>query len=337
MSRADIVRVLAEWPDRHWTWARAAGSLCRRLIREHGIRLLYTSAVPISPLSTAAALRRESDGLRWVADFRDPVGYGRKHTAQGQLAAMHEQRIIRRTMDSADMITGLAGSYQGIFFDLYGVPESRYRFIPTGLDEAYLGEAPGKPRPVFIHVGEVMPNQSRHALVVLARAARTRPDLLAGFRLEVVGRREINQPLVEAMLAGIPDWSLPVDFIDHVPQAEVYQRLRTARAALLIPGRGRYWWTNFAKLVDYIALGVPVIADVSAISEAREELTKAGNACFLGGDAVGTDAQSLLDWLARTPPETGATGYARRYTAARQAADFAKVFRQLLEAPGDAA
>lgn len=326
------VRLLGEWPDRYWTWAISARRLCRRLVREQDIKLLYTTAVPISPLMAASKLRNEF-GLRWLADFRDPVGYGKKNTADGPLASLLERRLIQSAMDQADHVAGLAGAYGGIFFDLYGVPEHRYSFIPTGLDEAYLDATAPDPRPVFMHVGEVMPNQSPHVFAVLARAAAIAPAQLADFRLEVVGRREINQPRIEAMLSTVPGWSMPVDYIDHLPQAEVYARLRSARAALLVPGQARYWWTSFAKLVDYIALATPVIADVPPISEAREELGKAGNAHFLSGHDVEGDAQALLQWLA-DGPTTASSAYGQRYTARRQAADFAALLGKLHESAG---
>jgi glycosyltransferase involved in cell wall biosynthesis len=275
-------------------------------------------------------LQREF-GLRWVADFRDPVGYGKKHSAAGMLASAVEQKILARAMHSADLVTGLADSYGSIFFDLYGLPETRYRFIPTGLDENYLRPAsmPTRDPGMLLHVGEVMPNQSRHTFAALARAHEVDPDAMAGFRLVFVGRREINAPLVAALTGSIPNWPYPVEFIDHLPQAEVYALIQRARACLLIPGRQRYWWTNFAKLVDYLALGTPVIADVPPVSEAREELGKAGNGFFLGGEDVETDARALLAWL-RSDNEIRANDYGRRYTALRQAEAFAAVFDEVL-------
>ena len=75
-SMADVVRVLGEWPDRYWTWSLTARALCRRLIREHDIQLLYTTAVPVSPLRTAQLLQHEF-GLRWVADFQIRSDTGR--------------------------------------------------------------------------------------------------------------------------------------------------------------------------------------------------------------------------------------------------------------------
>lgn len=326
----ELVRLLGEWPDRHWTWSLSARQLCRRLIREQGIQLIYTSAVPASPLAAAAALQREF-GLQWVADFRDPVGYGKKHSATGWLGAAMEQRMLTKAMTSADMVTGLADSYGSIFFDLYGLPESRYRFIPTGLDEAYLPQTGPAERDagMLLHVGEVMPNQSRHTFDVLARAHALAPGVMASMRLVFVGRREINAPRIAALTAGIADWPYPVEFVDHVPQAQVYTLIQRARACLLIPGRTRYWWTNFAKLVDYLALGVPVIADVPPVSEAREELGKTGNGFFMGGEDIEADARALVAWLV-ADRQVAANGYGHRYTALRQAASFAAVFDDVL-------
>lgn len=327
---AELVRIFGEWPDRYWTWSLDALRVCRRLIAEQNIRLLYTSAVPVSPLATAISLQREF-GMKWVADFRDPVGYGKKHSADGIVASAIEGHILSGAMKRADLVTGLADSYGNIFFDLYDLPESRYRFIPTGLDESYLKQETAVARDpgMLLHVGEVMPNQSRHTFAVLARAHALAPAAMSGLRLVFVGRREINAPRVAALTGSIPDWPYHVEFIDHVPQSEVYALIQRARACLLIPGRRRYWWTNFAKLVDYLALGVPVIADVPPVSEVREELGKAGNGFFLQGEDVDADARALISWLSEGAI-AGVTDYGQRYTAVRQAQAFAAVFDEVL-------
>ncbi len=327
---AEIVRLLGEWPDRYWTWSLAAHRLCRRLIQEQDIKLIYTSAVPTSPLAAAQSLQEEF-GLKWVADFRDPVGYGQKHSARGVIASGMEQKILNRAMNNADMVTGLASSYGSIFFDLYGLPEARYRFIPTGLDEEYLkhGSNVARDDGLLLHVGEVMPNQSPHIFRVLARAHEINPEFMSGFRLTFVGRREINAPRVAALIESISDWPYSVEFIDHAPQAEVYSLIRRARACLLIPGRQRFWWTNFAKLADYLALRAPCIADVPAVSEAREELDKSGNGFFLGGKDVEADALALLKWL-DSDQQVDAGDYSLRYTAKRQVEEFSVVFDSIL-------
>ncbi len=96
---------------------------------------------------------------------------------------------------------------------------------------------------------------------------------------------------------------------------------------MLIPGDTRYWWTNFAKMVDYIALGAPVIAHVPLISEARTELAKAGTGFFLNGD-VDSDSIQLRAWL-ESGISDSPTDYRQRYTARRQVADFAAILDRL--------
>lgn len=326
ISMSKLVQVFGEWPDRYWSWSLAAKSLCRRLIDEQGIKLVYTTAKPLSPLGLASELQRKH-GLSWIADFRDPAGYGQKNSADGLVNSAIARNILSTAMHSADHVTGLADAYGPIFFDLYGLPESRYSFIPTGLDEAYLDpESSTDKQPVFLHIGEVMPNQSRHVFAVLQRAHALRPEIMSRYSLEFIGRREINQPRVDSLVAGLPDWPYQTRFVDHVPQREVYARIRTAAACLLVPGHRRYWWTNFAKMVDYIALGTPVIADVPPVSEARNELGKAGNGFFLGGEDVERDALALLAWVEAGLPIRTDDDYRARYTARRQAEAFAGLF-----------
>lgn len=328
VNTSEVVRLLGEWPDRHWTWALAAERLCRRLIATQGIGLLYTSAVPVSPLRTAMRLQK-AFGLKWVADFRDPVGYGGKHSASGMIASALERLILHQCISRADCITGLADSYGQIFFDLYDLPEEKYRFIPTGLDEAYLPSSDQRPKTpgMLLHVGEVMPNQSTYCFTLLARARALAPEATAALHLVFVGRREINEPRINERVSTIAGWDIPITYIDHVPQSEVYALARSSRACLLIPGRYRYWWTNFAKLVDYLALRVPVIADVPAMSEARQELSKTGQAFFLSGD-LAHDVGALIDWL-QEPVAEAINDYGQRYTALRQARAFAQVFDDL--------
>ena len=234
-------------------------------------------------------------------------------------------------MAIADHVTGLSQSYGQIFYDLYGVEETRFSFIPTGLDADYLGDVPTPQSGRYLlHVGEVMQDQSGYFYDVLQAAQARDPQAWGAMRLVFVGRREINEPLIRAQLARLPQVLARVEFIDHVPQAEVYALIRGAAACLLLPGPLRYWWNNFAKMVDYIALGAPVIADVPPISEARNELGKTGKAFFLDGE-VTADAAALNAWLphCRDLPRLA---YADRYLARQQVAEFAQLLDRRLSA-----
>lgn len=323
-----VAGVIGNWPDRYWTWTGPAAHLSERLIRQHGIKLLYTSANPVSFLRAGLRIRQRND-LAWLFDSRDPLGYGQKHSASNGLARWAEHRILKNAMATADHISGLSGAYGPIFFDLYGVEEDRWSFIPTGFDEAYVpSDRPQIRGGNLLHVGEAMANQSPHVFQTLERILENQ-DADAPFdQLVFVGRREVNEPIIRRMTDNLPHLARRLVFLDHRPQAEVYALMLEARACLLVPGPARYWWNNFAKLVDYIGLSVPVVAHVPPVSEARHELEKAGTAFFLGSD-TGTDAASLANWL-QTVPSFARSEYAERYTARRQVEEFAHLFDRLL-------
>jgi glycosyltransferase involved in cell wall biosynthesis len=325
-------KVIGDWPDRYWTWSNPAFRLASKLVQEHDIRLLYTSANPVSFLRAAIRLK-ERHRLAWLFDSRDPLGYGQKHSSGGVVASQQEKSILRKSMVQADHVSGLSGAYGQIFFDLYGIEEARWSFIPTGLDEAYLPTSRAAPRGEnILHVGEVMANQSSHCFQVLENLLEGAKVSLPFDKLVFVGRREVNEPIIRKMTRNMPNLTARLEFIDHRPQAEVYALMRQAKACMLVPGSMRYWWTNFAKLVDYMALGVPVIAHVPPVSEARHELEKSGTAFFLKGDLV-QDTEKLATWLAAPYGSLRSQSgdcYAERYTARRQVADFATLFDRLL-------
>ncbi len=57
-----------EWSAR---WPRKTYSLAAKLIKEHNIKLVYTSSSPFSSLLIGKRLK-EKLGVKWVADLRDP-------------------------------------------------------------------------------------------------------------------------------------------------------------------------------------------------------------------------------------------------------------------------
>ena len=58
-------------PDDRILWALRAALAARALIREHAIRVIYTTSPPHSTQIAGLILKRMT-GLPWVADFRDP-------------------------------------------------------------------------------------------------------------------------------------------------------------------------------------------------------------------------------------------------------------------------
>lgn len=329
---ARIKQWLANRPDRYWTWYKPALAKAEQLIKEHNIDVVYTTTAPFTSLNIGIALKQKLN-VQWISDYRDPLGYSERFSAPSPRVQVEERRIVKQAMRAADHVVGLARSYEYIFSDLYKLPTSRFTFIPTGADDAYIQAANAsvtettEPHTVLF-VGEFLDEyDSNHVFKALEQAAI---QLERGLALKVIGRQEVNQHRVERLLnsAGCDYLKEHCEFIDHMPQAELYKEIAQASACLLIPGNS-LWWTNFAKLVDYIALRKPVIADVPLISEARHELTMAGLGIFLKGDLV-SDTQDLLDSLQNNRLRPNTT-YCDKYLASSQVAAFAEVFNRFLD------
>ncbi|MDM7861403.1 glycosyltransferase [Alteromonas sp. ASW11-36] len=327
---------MANRPDRYWTWYKHALAKATSVIQTHNIDVVYTTTAPYTTLRLGMALQSEL-GVKWVADYRDPLGYSERFSQPGAKVQAEEKRIVKAAMRKADHVVGLARSYEYIFSDLYQLSSNRFTFIPTGADDAYIEAAHAKLAErsttdiTVLFVGEFLDEyDSNHVFRALDQAGL---QLDGRLKLKVIGRREVNQHRVERLLnSACCDYlKLHCEFIDHIPQAQLYEEIAAAQACLLIPGNS-LWWTNFAKLVDYIALQKTVIADVPLISEARLELTKAGLGVFLGGDLI-EDTTELLKILER-PNQRVNKNYCQLYLASSQVAAFAKVFDQQLEHVG---
>jgi glycosyltransferase involved in cell wall biosynthesis len=316
-------------PDSYWTWARTATRTGTEIIRERGIDLVLTTAAPYSSLVVGRALQRA--GAKWVADFRDPLTYTQRMSSQSASSYERQKTIVKGTLANADAVTLLSSSYRSIFFDMFGPAASDPIFIPTGMDTALLNEhADGMvpEHPFLLFAGEYLSDFDTSFLEAFASALENAEVRSTGIKLLVVGTLELNR---RRMLPKIEKFNLNdrVQFIDQLPQGEVYRLLKRALAGVLIPGSHGYWWTNFAKMTDYIGMRKPVIAVVPDPSEARTALTRSGLGTFLDGSPLWRN-KTLTDFLlgkhkAIQPDENECD----RYTAHRQVQAFVKVFESL--------
>jgi len=321
-------------PDEYWTWSRPAIRLGKRLIREHNIPIVYTSAPPSTCLLTGLAL--QGAGCKLLVDFRDPYTY----TARGSSALPPVYRRQRAAEGAAarraDVITVASSAIGMILTDMFGADLSRrIHFIPTGLDQELLTSSTSRIEkrsyPYLLISGEFLAAYGTEFLELFARSLQ-HPDLAASrCKLLFVGRKEVNEPLVLpiARYLGIEH---RVEFLDHMPQRDLYSLVNGALAGVLICSRWYPWWCLHAKLVDYLALNKTVIALVPDPSEARTRLRDTGLGVFLDGDTHAC-VQKLVGFLTGSvPPPTGKDEECRRYTALNQVEGFVEILEGLAKA-----
>jgi len=336
-SRRAYQRLLADWvqvPDRYNTWVGPAIEACERAVAEYGARIIWTTSQPFSCNTIGLAMKQR--GLHWIADFRDPLPYGRKFMSDNPRVARLQTENVRDTIYGADAITVISSIHPLILQDAFDPARLRpMHHIPTGIDEAYLpSERPSRDpaNPVVVYAGEFIADYANGFFGLFAQVAKELSASGRNLTMKVVGAKLINLPRLTGIVAyyGLQE---RVVFVDHLPQPELYRLLVAADAALLFPGQNSHWWNSFAKLNDYIGLGLQVIADVPNPSEARKELERAGLGHFLDGnqeERLATFRQALDGDLPATPQQVA---YRSRYLAVRQVGDLAKLFRSVLDAP----
>jgi glycosyltransferase involved in cell wall biosynthesis len=325
--------LLSRWgqvPDAHWTWVGPAVRLAKQLVREQQIPIVYTTCMPYS--ANVIGMRLQEAGCRWVADFRDPAGYASKFTSKYDAVSARQRHITRETLKRADALTATSSSYGLIFRDLFPEVGRNVVFIPTGLDEDVVTpdrNTTARPWPYLLFSGEFLSEYDDSFLQVFSLALQVERVRRSGIKLLVIGHEIINNKQLGKRLKsyGLEQY---VEFIDHLPQHELYRWILGTQACLLIPGQAM-WWNNFAKLVDYVALRKPVIAMVPNPSEARSVLTQAGLGVFLDGTQEAR-VTTLVEFLSGNLSLPAANDEAcRRYTATSQVQAFVNVFEQVLE------
>ena len=336
-GRRTYQRLLTDWvqvPDRYNTWVGPAVEACERAVIEYGARIIWTTSQPFSCNTIGLAMKQR--GLHWIADFRDPLPYGRKFMSDNPRVARLQTENVRNTVYGSDAITCISSIHPLILQDAFDPDRLRpMHHIPTGIDEAYLPTArptPDPANPVVVYAGEFIADYANDFFDLFAEMAKELSTEGRNLTMKVVGAKLINLPRLTGVISsrGLED---RVIFVDHLPQPELYRLLVAADAALLFPGPNSHWWNSFAKLNDYIGLGLQVIADVPNPSEARKELERAGLGHFLDGDQkerIATFRQALRGARPATPEQVA---YRSRYLASRQVGDLAKLFRTVLDAP----
>ena len=314
-------------PDRFWTWKRGAIKQAKKLIKEKNIGVIYTTCLPFTSNQIGIELKKTMN-IKWVADFRDPITYGKRFHSSITKIYNIQKSIQDDTFKYADKIIGLSSSYGLIFHDQYaGEYDDKFEFIPTGVDDDYLPEKQVEKDNTLLFVGEYLKEYDDYFFRFYKEAIKGIPENKVP-KINIIGNKEINESIALFHVKNL-ELTNNVTFIDHIPQSELYERIEKSKYVLLINGDKAYWWCIFAKLTDYMALKKEVLAFVPEISEAKKELTKANTGIFLKFNEK-YSIKKLRNLLIN-PLITREINkeYCKNYLASSQVKSFIKIFEEL--------
>jgi hypothetical protein len=269
-----LVRDYLYLPDALVPWIPFAVAGVRRALRTAtGRAVLMSTSVPYSAHLAALAVAR-SEGVPWIAEFRDPWSLTDdrirpRSRARQRLDAALEARVVA----AANGVVVTSELTRAEMLRTYPGLESRCGVVRNGF-EPLARPAPAPPDPAapleLVHVGAVQPESPVGVLLHgINRVATARPGEI---RLRVVGPSEPWRSTAIA-LGGL-DWLQLDGFVD--PAAA--QRVAAAASAgvLLRPGEVNRQYVS-AKLFDYLGARRPVVGLISATGEMAQLASEYGD------------------------------------------------------------
>lgn len=310
-------------PDRFWTWKKSAIKKAKEIIKQENVEFIYTTMSPYTVGEIGLKIKSNYPAIKWIADFRDPqLSVSRNHSSIKHV--FNKQKKIKElVLNQADRIITASYAHKLMLLSRYGsLSHKEIYHIPTGVDNDYL---PSKSVSVLIEedyivfVGEYLQEYGDYFFKILS-------NLNTNLKIRIIGNININQAI---LLEILDKYNLRdrISFIDHMPQKKLYNIVKGAKAALLIPNS--LWWCSFAKMADYIALEVPIIAKVPDLSEARMQLNKAGLGLFLTGNEK-EDLDTLTSFfIDNESPRRVNKNFCKNFLATTQTNSFIKILDEV--------
>jgi glycosyltransferase involved in cell wall biosynthesis len=324
-----------QFPDDKAGWARHALATGRRLIRDEGIELVFSSAPPVSTHALARRLAHDA-GLPWVADYRD---LWTDNPAYAAPAWRH--RLDRRTeaawLRCAAGLVTVTPSWQRMLAERWGRGDEPkpVAFIPNGYDEAdFSGLAPAARAAdgVFrlVHTGTFYGARDPRALlqglaVYLGQAEASARSL----RVRLVGN--IGARFAEPLQRFEADHPGVIERVAYRPHRESLAELLAADALLLVvdPGAGPGGAAAAlpGKIFEYLRAGKPILMLGEAGSDAAALVRRHGAGAVIDPSQPERFADALRA-LVSGPAATGAAAEVAQFERRALAGQLAGFLRR---------
>jgi hypothetical protein len=273
-------------PDPQVGWLPFALPAARRLIGSRSIDAVLVTVPPFSSVRLVTALHKRFPALPIVLDFRDEWLTTTLHLVSfnsNERARKVAEKAESEAVHAAALVVCVTDAAVGELRQRYPLlPPEHFACIPNGFDTSI--QAPKVSRiksdaPVFLtYIGTVY--DSTDPATVVEAILMLPPEIRQRLRLRFIGHVETERH--RQTLNRLGD---QVEFIGFLPQAEALAYMQSTDYLLLITHDPI---NVAAKLYDYIASGVPILAAVHPYGDVRRvlERTRTGRAADIGDPAA---------------------------------------------------
>jgi len=317
-GRAAGLDPTAFFPDPLWA-VRGRRSIAAALARWRP-DVIYATIPPVATMFAAAGVARRSD-IPLVLEFRDLwAGQPDKHNESPWLLTLQSRPVAvaaRVVCTTPEACARLGALHAGL--------ADRLVMVPNGYDPRLLAMRRPRSRhrdgPArLVHAGSLYGTRSIDGLL----AALTGPALRGRARLELVGAvNDRSAAAIEAVRGAVDVEVRPPTTweraIEATAQADVAVVVFTPGDATAVPG----------KLYEALALGVPVLALVSADSALERQLREMGVDAEVARHDDPVAIAAALDSLLQYPPAPATPEELAPYDRSRLAARLAGVLEEV--------
>ncbi len=265
--------------DERLPWVPHALAEADRMFAAGNISAVISTSPPLAPHLAAMRMKRRH-GVRWIADFRDPL-YGNPDRSRW-FATPYDAAIERLIFRHADAIIANTDAVASVWTARYPRWRHKISVIWNGFDpEDTLSPAPIPARPfkVLVHAGTIY--MGRHPGALLASIDRLiRGGLLdpASLRVRLVGTiAPASMSLTQPPASRLMELGCLECNNRHLPRDEARRAVSEADFLLLLDLADRNTGMQVpAKVFDYIRVGRPILAFTSKGSPTERILEQSG-------------------------------------------------------------
>jgi len=275
-------------PDRWVTWWPGAVVAGLRLVRRVRPDVLW-STYPIASAHAIGHTLARLTGIRWVADFRDPMaqdGYPAEPAVWRSFSRI-EARTVARAHYSVFTTPGAARQYR----QRYPQQHDRIRVIENGYDdEAFSGLRPmrrevGRERLLLLHSGIVYPSERDPAALFAALGALRERGVLDPQRFALRFRAPIHGRLLRD-LASRHDVADLVEIAEPLPYRAALAEMLDADGLVVLQAANCNEQIP-AKLYEYLRAGRPILGLADPAGDTAGAMRRAGVAHIAALEDVG--------------------------------------------------
>lgn len=282
-------------PDPQRLWAPLAVRRAAKLIRKHGIDTVLVNTPPFSLTSAVVELKRRFPHVKVIMEVRDDwVGYYLVHfdSAFADWKIEQAKRMEREAVTAADYVVAINEPQADLMRARYPeLSESKFISVANGYDpEQFQDFKPrkrtGGPKMVLGYLGTMYANPIYNPTCFLEAADSLPEEVRSNVEIRLIGRVAIEA-------AGLLERrAVRINNLGFLPQQEAVKQLEECDFLLHMANAKTH---HGAKLFDYLATGLPILACAPKDGEVARILEETG----AGRTAQATDVADIREMLLR--------------------------------------